>query len=66
MTAMTIDRRDLPIIDPTAIHLGTTLIAWGRRRASRLREFEAVDSYRTGYADRVRTASALVQQRLLP
>ncbi|HEY5224546.1 MAG TPA: hypothetical protein VIJ18_16045 [Microbacteriaceae bacterium] len=66
MHTAAIERRELPVIDRAAIRLGTTLIAWGRRRALRSREFDAADRVRADYAERVRTASALTQQRLLP
>lgn len=66
MSAVTIDRRELPIIDRTAIHLGTTLILWGQRRARARRESVAADAYRAEYTERVRDASAVVGQRLLP
>jgi hypothetical protein len=66
MSALTIDRRALPIIDRTAITLGAKLIDWGQRRAHARRESATVDAYRADYAERVRTASALVNQRLLP
>ena len=66
MTAMTIDRRQLTILDRAAIRVGTTLVAWGRRRAFRRGETGAADDYRVAYAERVRTASALTRQQLLP
>ncbi|MEO8907657.1 MAG: hypothetical protein ABI310_06220 [Microbacteriaceae bacterium] len=66
MTAMTLDRREPPAIDRAAIRLGTTLIAWGRRRTEKRRGREAVDAYRTDYVERSRTASAIVRQQLLP
>jgi len=66
MSALTIDTRTLPVIDRAAIRLGTTLISWGRRRARVRQAHTASDAYRAEYAERVRTASAVAQQRLLP
>jgi hypothetical protein len=66
MSALTIDRRALPIIDRIAIAVGAKLIEWGQRRVQARDESAIVDAYRADYAERVRTAAALVGQRLLP
>lgn len=66
MSALTVDRRALPIIDRMAITLGAKLIDWGQRRAAARRESAFAAAYRADYAERVRTASAVVGQRLLP
>lgn len=66
MSALTVYRRDLPVIERAAVRLGTILVAWGQRRAHERRESVIADSYRAEYAERVRDASAVVCQRLLP
>ncbi|HWU60329.1 MAG TPA: hypothetical protein VN045_16520 [Microbacteriaceae bacterium] len=66
MSALTIDRRALPIIDRTAITLGAKLIEWGQRRVRARAESAMIDAYRADYVERVRTTSAVVRQRLLP
>ena len=66
MSALTIDRHRLPIIDRTAIRLGTTLVMWGKRRARSRRESIAADQYRADYVEHVRSAAAVVRQSLLP
>jgi hypothetical protein len=66
MSTLTIDRRALPIIDRTAITLGAKLIEWGQRRTQARDASAIMDAYRADYAERVRTAAALVGQRLLP
>lgn len=64
MGAMTVVGTQPSIIDRAAIRAGSTLVAWGRRRTE-LRERDPADGYRAEYAERVRTASAVVRQRLL-
>lgn len=66
MSALTVDRRELPIMERAAIHLGTTLILWGQRRALARRASVAADAYRGDYTERVSNASAVVRQGLLP
>lgn len=66
MNTATIERRDLAVIDRTAIRLGTVLVSWGRRRSNRRRELDARANYRAAFAERARTASAIARQQLLP
>jgi hypothetical protein len=66
MSAISVNRHNLSMIDRAAIRIGETLVVWGRHRAERAREDRGTASYRSDYAERVRTASALGQQRLLP
>ncbi|WP_308464870.1 hypothetical protein [Rathayibacter soli] len=66
MGTSALDHHQLPIIDRAAIRIGAMLIAWGRRRAQRGLEFDTAGRARADYVERVRTASAVTQQRLLP
>jgi hypothetical protein len=58
--------RGLPVIDRTAIRIGTRLVAWGRARGARREGRDSAERYRADYDERVRTAGAFEHLHLMP